>query len=170
MSVFAVFLVAIFAVFHCTAFGLYSKKQVILGGIFRKFVEFIIKTFGVVIMSKQDNLSRLCSEWELNVKQFRYSEWGNWYGLIKSYPAALLDSNGYLYLESPAALKIPGIKIGKRINVPKRISSLPGYVKMKQENNIVSQNVNYLNMKDVKYQDESLITNHSGKIIYRITK
>ncbi len=107
-------------------------------------------------MPKQDKGSKLCSEWGLNVRQFRYSEWGNWYGLIKSYPAALLDSYGYLYLESPTALNIPGIKIGKRINVPKCISSLPGYVRIKQENNIVSQ-------KDVKYQDESLINKTQWK-------
>lgn len=86
-------------------------------------------------MPKQDKGSKLCSEWRLNVKQFRYSEWGNWYGLINSYPAALLDSNGYLYLEPSTDLNITGIKIGKRINVPKCISSLPGYVIIKQENN-----------------------------------
>lgn len=75
-------------------------------------------------MTKLDKFSKLCSEWELNVKQFRYSEWGNWYGLIKLYPAALLDSNGYLYLETPEALNVDGIKVGKRINVPKRISCI----------------------------------------------
>ena len=116
-------------------------------------------------MPRQSKGSKLCSEWELNVKQFRYSEWGNFYGLIKLYPAALLDSNGYLYLESPAALNIPGIKIGKCINVSKRISSLPGYAKMKQENNIATQNFNYLNMQDVKYQDEYLVTKSQWKDI-----
>lgn len=116
-------------------------------------------------MAKQDKGSKLCSEWGLDVKQFRYSEWGNFYGLIKSYPAALLDLNGYLYLESPAALNIPGIKIGKRINVPKRISSLPGYVEMKQETIIASQDVNYLNMQDIEYKDESLVTKLQWKDI-----
>jgi len=108
-------------------------------------------------MPKQDKGSKLCSEWGLNVKQFRYSEWGNWYGLINSYPAALLDPNGYLYLESSDELNIPGIKIGKRINVPKCISSLPGYVKIKQITNT--------NMADVKFKDESPITKLQWKDI-----
>ncbi|KJR45060.1 Hnh endonuclease [Desulfosporosinus sp. I2] len=116
-------------------------------------------------MPKQSKGSKLCSEWGLVAKQCLYSEWGNYYGLIKLYPAALLDSNGYLYLESSNALNIPGIKIGKRINVPKRISSLPGYVKMKQENIIASQDVNYLNMDDIEYKDESLITKSQWKDI-----
>ena len=116
-------------------------------------------------MPKQSKGSKLCNEWGLVAKQCLYSEWGNYYGLIKLYPAVLLDSNGYLYLESPAALNIPEIKIGKRINVPKRISSLPGYVKMKQENIIASQDVNYLNMDDIEYKDESLITKSQWKEI-----
>jgi len=118
-----------------------------------------------VIMPKQSKGSKLCSEWGLDVKQCLYSEWGNFYGLVKSYPAVLLDSNGYLYLESPDALNIPGIKIGKRINVPKRISSFPGYVKMKQENIIASQDVNYFNTEDIEYKDESLITKSQWKEI-----
>ncbi|MHB1651502.1 MAG: HNH endonuclease [Desulfitobacteriaceae bacterium] len=116
-------------------------------------------------MPKQDKGSKLCSEWRLDVRQFRYSEWGNWYGLIKSYPAALLDPNGYLYLESPAALNILGIKIGKRINVPNCISSLPGYIRIKQDNNIPSQNDTNMNMADVKYHDEPLVTKSQWKDI-----
>lgn len=116
-------------------------------------------------MPKQSKGSKLCSEWGLVAKQCLYSEWGNYYGLIKSYPAALLDSNGYLYLESPDALNIPEIKIGKRINVPKRISSIPGYVKMKQENIIASQDVINVNMDDIEYKDESLVTKSQWKDI-----
>lgn len=81
-------------------------------------------------MSNRNKAAQLSKIWGLNVKQSRYSDWGNFYGLIKSYPAILLDSNGYLYLESPAALDVSGIKIGKRINVPDGISSLRGYVRM----------------------------------------
>jgi len=111
-------------------------------------------------MPKSEKGSKLCSEWGLNVRQFRYSEWGNWYGLIKTYPAALLDSNGYLYLESPADLNVSGILIGKRINVPKCISSLPGYVRIIQESNNISQNVTTI---DVKYKDESIVTKSQWK-------
>lgn len=119
----------------------------------------------MVIVPRQDKGYNLCEEWNLDVRQFRFSEWGNWYGLIKAYPAALLDSNGYLYLESPAALNIPGIKIGKRINVKNCISSLPGYIKVKQENNSLSQVDKNIEIEDVKYHDEPLVTKSQWKDI-----
>lgn len=105
--------------------------------------------------------AKLCSEWGLSVSQALYSEWGNFYVLIKTYPAALLDLNGYLFLESPDALNIPGVSIGKRLNVPKGISNLPGYVRVDQGNNPPDQNIANMNtpdMADEGYQDEPLVT------------
>jgi hypothetical protein len=74
--------------------------------------------------SKADELSEA---FNLEVKQSRYSDWGNFYGLVQSYPCALWDRFGYIIFNNENELKIPGVSIGKRINVPKGISSLPGY-------------------------------------------
>lgn len=63
----------------------------------------------------------------LEVVQARYSDWGNFYGLVQSYPCALWDQSGYIIFNDEDELKIPGISILKRINVPRGISSLDGY-------------------------------------------
>ncbi len=74
---------------------------------------------------------KLCAEWGVQVEQPLFGKRGEWYGRLTRFPAALVDPNGYLYLESPESLNIPGIKIGKQINVQKGgISGLPGYVRM----------------------------------------
>jgi hypothetical protein len=74
--------------------------------------------------NKADELSKVFG---LNVIQSRYSDWGNFYGLVQSYPCALWDRSGYILFSNEDALKIPGVSVGKRINVPKGISSLNGY-------------------------------------------
>lgn len=73
---------------------------------------------------KADELSEAFG---LRVEQSRYSDWGNFYGLVQSYPCALWDRFGYIVLNNEDALKIPGISVAKRINIPKGISSLDGY-------------------------------------------
>lgn len=74
--------------------------------------------------NKADELSKVFG---LNVIQSRYSDWGNFYGLVQSYPCALWDRSGYILFSNEDALKIPGVSVAKRINVPKGISSLNGY-------------------------------------------
>lgn len=73
---------------------------------------------------KADELSKA---FRLNVVQSRYSDWGNFYGLIHSYPCALWDRSGYIIFNNEDDLKTPGVSVAKRINVPKGISSLNGY-------------------------------------------
>lgn len=73
---------------------------------------------------KADELSKAFG---LNVVQSRYSDWGNFYGLVQSYPCVLWDRSGYIIFSNEDELKIPGVSVAKRINVPKGISSLNGY-------------------------------------------
>lgn len=73
---------------------------------------------------KADELSKAFG---LNVVQSRYSDWGNFYGLVQSYPCVLWDRSGYIIFNNEDELKIPGVSVAKRINVPKGISSLNGY-------------------------------------------
>jgi hypothetical protein len=80
-----------------------------------------------------DELSRLFG---LEVVQSRYSDWGNFYGLIKLYPCALWDRSGYIIFNNENELKIPGISVAKRINVPKGISSLNGYKQVIQDTHL----------------------------------
>ena len=78
----------------------------------------------IVSRKKADELSKA---FNLEVVQARYSDWGNFYGLVQSYPCALWDRSGYIIFNNEDELKIPGISVAKRINVPKGISSLNGY-------------------------------------------
>jgi hypothetical protein len=73
---------------------------------------------------KADELSKAL---RLNVVQSRYSNWGNFYGLVQFYPCALWDRSGYIIFNSEDELKVPGVSVAKRINVPRGISSLNGY-------------------------------------------
>ena len=73
---------------------------------------------------KADELSK---EFGLNVVQSRYSDWGNFYGLVQNYPCALWDKSGYVIFNNEDDLNIPEISVAKRINIPKRISSLKTY-------------------------------------------
>ena len=73
---------------------------------------------------KADELSK---EHRLDVVQSRYSDWGNFYGLVKFYPYALWDRSGYIIFANEDELKIPEISVSKRINIPKGISSLNSY-------------------------------------------
>lgn len=74
--------------------------------------------------TKADELSRAFG---LDVVQSRYSDWGNFYGLVQSYPCALWDKSGYVVFNNQDELKITGVSVAKRINIPKGISSLNGY-------------------------------------------
>ncbi len=74
---------------------------------------------------------QIAREWGLNVAQARYSSWGNWYAPVTRFPAALLDAEGYIIFPDEASLRAnKKIKITRQINVPSRISSLQGYVKV----------------------------------------
>ncbi len=73
---------------------------------------------------KADELSKLFS---LDIVQSRYSDWGNFYGLVQFYPCALWDRSGYVIFANEHELQIPEISVSKKINIPKRISSLNNY-------------------------------------------
>jgi HNH endonuclease len=83
-----------------------------------------LRVEATVNRKKADELSKAFG---LNVAQSRYSDCGNFYGLVQSYPCVLWDRAGYIIFNNEDELKIPGISIAKRINVPKRISSINGY-------------------------------------------
>lgn len=79
-------------------------------------------------MSKGNDLAKDLS---LNVTQSLYSDWGNFYAAITKFPCALFDRNGYVIVNSEEDLARNDIKIGKRTNIPQKISSFPDYVLMK---------------------------------------
>jgi len=78
---------------------------------------------------RRTNTADYVTKWKIDCVSARFSEWGNWYAAVKIFPAALIDSNGYILFESLEKLqKTVGIKLTKQINVPSGISSLKGYI------------------------------------------
>ena len=76
-------------------------------------------------MSKGNELAK---ELSLKVNQSLYSDWGNFYAAITNYPCALFDKDGYIIIQSEEDVESNNIKVGKRTNIPHKISSLKGYV------------------------------------------
>ncbi len=79
----------------------------------------------------RDEALRLKKKWGVDAVQVRYRETGDWYALLKQFPAALFDLNGYVFFPTEQALQAQAeyIQIGKQISVPKGISAVPGYVR-----------------------------------------
>jgi hypothetical protein len=65
----------------------------------------------------------------LKVKQSLYSDWGNYYAPIKGFPCALFDKDGFIVINDENDIARFNIRVGKRVNVRQRISSLPTYQK-----------------------------------------
>ena len=81
-------------------------------------------------MSVKTNGAILAKKWGVNVRQARYSEWGNWYSPLTEFPGALLDKNGYIVFRSLDDMLIGGIRVTKQINIPDGISSINGYIRI----------------------------------------
>lgn len=76
-----------------------------------------------------ENLRR---EWNIPVVQARYHKDGTWFMPLERFPGALCDPNGYVVFDSRNAYgSSPDLKFGKRVNVRRGVSKLPGYVKFK---------------------------------------
>ena len=56
-----------------------------------------------------------------------YSGWGNFYYVPRKYPVALIDGAGYVIFHDRSSLNRPEIRVGKRLNVPSGIKTLPEY-------------------------------------------
>jgi hypothetical protein len=74
----------------------------------------------------------LNQRWGVGAKHALYRETGDWYHVLKRFPAALFDANGFVRFESEADLKVPGISVSKKkgkdwLSVPGGIATLPGY-------------------------------------------
>ena len=73
-------------------------------------------------------------KWEVGAVHALYSERGNWYHLLKQFPGALFDSNGYVRFDTEREYRAcPELNIGEEINVPKGINAIPGYVRIEGE-------------------------------------
>lgn len=76
-----------------------------------------------------ENLRR---QWKIPVIQARYHKDGTFFMPLDRFPGALCDPNGYVIFETRSAYaSCSRLEIGKRVNVHRGVSRLPGYVRVK---------------------------------------
>jgi hypothetical protein len=76
-----------------------------------------------------ENLRRI---WKIPTIQVRYHKDGTFFMPVDKLPAAFCDPNGYVLFETKDQYETSSfLDIGRRINVRRGISSMPGYIKMK---------------------------------------
>lgn len=69
--------------------------------------------------------------WGVGARHALYIHDGHWYHQLRKFPGALFDRNGYIKFETEEEYRnCPYLQIRKQISVPKRISSIPGYVRI----------------------------------------
>ena len=70
---------------------------------------------------------------KFNVTQSRYSQNGNWYENLTSFPGALWDSHGYIVFQDVLQYeRCHQLNIGKKLNVSgSGISSVAGYTRVR---------------------------------------
>jgi hypothetical protein len=74
---------------------------------------------------------KLAKLWGLSVEQPLYRKTGNWYHLLKKFPGALLDADGYVIFKSEEEFRTcPQLQVRKEVGAPKGIKAIPGYVRM----------------------------------------
>lgn len=78
---------------------------------------------------EKTNGKRLNDEWNVGAKHALYSEEGIWYHKLSEFPGAFFDAYGYIVFENESDYRnCESLQIGKQVNVPDGISSIPGYV------------------------------------------
>src|SRR6266581_195117 len=72
---------------------------------------------------------QLNAEWHVNAKQALYHKKGTFYNHLTYFPGALFDPDGYVLFKTEEQYRnSPHIRHGKRVDVPKGIGMIPGYV------------------------------------------
>ena len=75
-------------------------------------------------------------DWKVGARHALYRETGNWFQLLKRFPGALFDANGYILFETRQDYeKCDLLQKGKELGVPRGIASIPGYVKIRPDAN-----------------------------------
>ena len=70
--------------------------------------------------------------WKVGARHALYHKDGHWYNNLQYFPGAYFDPNGYVIFKTEKDYtSCQYLKIGKETNVPKGISSIPGYVRIK---------------------------------------
>jgi 5-methylcytosine-specific restriction protein A len=75
--------------------------------------------------------------WGVGAKHALYVVDGNWYHQLTDFPGAFFDGNGYIVFRTEREYGTCSyLQIVKDVNIPKGISSIPGYVRVSERNQL----------------------------------
>jgi len=73
---------------------------------------------------------QLNKEWGVGARHALFHKDGTWYNNLQRFPGALFDPEGYvLFKIEEEYLSSPYVSVGRQTNIPRGISSMPGYVR-----------------------------------------
>ncbi len=76
---------------------------------------------------------QLNKEWGVGARHALFHKDGTWYNNLERFPGALFDPEGYILFKTEEDyIKSPYVSVGKETNIPKGISSIPGYVRKRK--------------------------------------
>jgi hypothetical protein len=74
--------------------------------------------------------SQLNKEWAVGARHALFHRDGTWYENLERFPGALFEPDGYVLFKTKKDYESsPYISIGAKTNIPKGISSIPGYIR-----------------------------------------
>ena len=75
---------------------------------------------------------RLNKLWNVKANHALYHKDGNWYHVLRGFPGALFDPNGYVLFQTESDfVNCRNLIIGDEVHVQGVISGIPGYVRMR---------------------------------------
>ncbi len=89
----------------------------------------------------RDAARRLNNAWRVGARDYRFRETGDWYLPLVLFPAAYFDRNGYVLFrtkEDYHSIKRKYAHGRKQVSLPGGIATLPGYVRVRDEVNPVT--------------------------------
>jgi hypothetical protein len=82
----------------------------------------------------QPTATERLAKWGITVEHALFSSKGNWYHVLRKFPGAYLDPDGYVIFETVAEYRgYPGLTFGRDrggVGISRGIRSLPDYVPM----------------------------------------
>src|SRR5437016_6243486 len=127
-------------------------------------------------MSKREITGTELNElWGVGAAHALYIHDGHWYHRLRRFPAALFDRNGYVRFETEAEyLNSPHLQINKQISVPKRIASIPGYVRVTSVISAIpfaaveATPFNVESIEDARRRTVQAIVQRQGQVAFRL--
>ena len=81
--------------------------------------------------SRELNGKRLNKKWGVGAKHALYHKDGHFYENLEHFPGAYFDIYGYILFKTEKEyMNCSYVSIGQKTNVPRGISSIPGYIKV----------------------------------------